>query len=374
VTELAIARLVAGGDGLGFADGKAVFVSGVLPGERVAVRVTTRRRDFDRAELVEVREPSPARVAPPCALHGVCGGCDWLHISPAEQRAQKAAIVREALRRTGGIERDLPPIAPGPALGCRNRAQIHRDGEGRLGYMAARSGDVVPVEHCPIVAPPLDGFFAGRLAAPAGLDRFTVFSDGNWVACEGIDDDRDLAVTVCGRPVAFSVGCFFQSNLAALGALVQVVLEGLRGEDAADLYCGVGLFGAGLAERFPRVAAVESSTLSLAFARRNIRGSGHEFHPMTVEQWIESGAARGRFDAVVVDPPRAGLAPEVSAWLCDAAPSRLVYASCNPVTLARDLARLTAGGFTLEDLRLFDFYPQTSHVEAVARLVRGGAG
>jgi 23S rRNA (uracil1939-C5)-methyltransferase len=148
------------------------------------------------------------------------------------------------------------------------------------------------------------------------------------------------------------------------------------------LYAGVGLFGAFLAARGLRVSCVESSTLSLAYARRNVIGDGNDFHPMSVESWVISGAARvgtegeqpgvdaerQRYDAVIADPPRSGLSPEVRAWLCASPPRRLSYVSCNPVTLARDLGALVAGGFVLEALRLFDFYPQTSHIEAVARL------
>jgi 23S rRNA (uracil1939-C5)-methyltransferase len=372
VSELHIVKLVAGGEGLGFLEGKAVFVPGVLPGESVRVRLVEKRRDFDRAALLEVLTPSPRRVPPPCRLAGICGGCDWLHIGYEEQLTLKVAIVRETLRRTGRIERESIGIEPSPALASRNRAQIHRDGEGRLGYMAAGSNRIVAVQTCPIVALPIDGLFDGTLPAPEGLDRFTAFSDGAVVATEGIDDERDLSVRVCGRTISFSVGCFFQSNLAALEKLVPWVVQGLSGTAAADLYCGVGLFGAFLAERFSRIICVESSAMSLSYARGNIAGAISESHPMSVEQWIASGAARESFDAVVVDPPRAGLGVEVREWLCGAPTNHLVYVSCNPVTLARDLGQLCAGGYVLEDLRLFDFYPQTSHVETVARLAFGG--
>jgi 23S rRNA (uracil1939-C5)-methyltransferase len=205
---------------------------------------------------------------------------------------------------------------------------------------------------------------------PEGLDRFTVFSNGEYVATEGIDDDRDLVARVCGREIVLSVGCFFQSNLAVLDKLVPWALEGLAGATAADLYCGVGLFGSFLSERFSRIICVESSAMSLSYAKRNVAGPAHEFFPLSVEQWITSGAARGPFDAAVVDPPRTGLGTEMRAWLCGAAIERLVYVSCNPVTLARDLGDLCGSAFALDDLRLFDFYPQTSHIEAVAKLSR----
>jgi 23S rRNA (uracil1939-C5)-methyltransferase len=374
VSDISVVKLVAGGDGLGFLDGKAVFVPDTLPGEVVRVRWTQRHRDFDRAAVLEVRQPSPHRVTPPCRLAGTCGGCDWLHIRYQEQLAQKISIVEEALRRVGRIEPPPLLIEPSPPLGSRSRAQIHRQG-GTLGYMAARSNQLVKVETCPIVAPPIDAIFRGAVRIPDDRERFTVFGSGATpdgaspaVAVEGIDDDRDLTVSIRGRPIVFSVGCFFQSNLAALEKLIPWALEQLSGDVAADLYCGVGLFGAFLSARFSRIICVEESATSIAYARRNVTGTAAEFYPMSVEQWISSGAARSAPDTVVADPPRVGLGPEVKEWLCRTRPRTLLYVSCNAVTLARDLARLLSGGFTLDAIRLFDFYPQTSHVEMVAKL------
>ncbi len=372
VSELSIARLVAGGEGLGFLDGKAVFVPGVLPGERVRVRVVQRRRDYDQAVLVDVREPSVHRVVPGCRYAGDCGGCDWLHVSYDEQLRQKVSVVTEALRRTGRIDwrQDLQ-IEPSAPWQSRNRAQVHRAPDGGLGYRGARSARVVAVDDCPIVAPAIGGLFRGEARPPEGLERFTAFADGQMLAVEGRDDGRDLAVKVNGRDILFSVGCFFQSNVAMLQKLVPWTVADLRGESAADLYCGVGLFGAFLAESFARIAFVESRAISISYARRNVPGGAHEFFPMTVEQWISSGAA-SRPETVLVDPPRAGLGAEVRSWLAETTPHRLLYVSCNPVTLARDLGALIGGGYVLDDLRLFDFYPQTSHVEAVARLEHRG--
>jgi 23S rRNA (uracil1939-C5)-methyltransferase len=372
--ELSISRLVAGGDGLGFLDGKAVFVPGVLPGERVRIRVSRRRRDYDRGTLLEVLEPSPHRVAPGCRYAGMCGGCDWLHIRYEEQLRQKTAIMAEALRRTGGIERPEPPIEPSEPWGSRNRAQLHVSGDGGLGYMGAGSTRVAAVNACPIAAPALQGLFRGEVAHPAGLERFTVFGSSEVFAVEGRDDERELAVTVGGRRILFSVGCFFQSNLSALEKLVSWVLGGVEGRTAADLYSGVGLFASFLSERFSRIICVESSAMSISFARRNVPGPSHAFFPMSVEQWTSTVAGREPLDVAIMDPPRAGLGPEVRQWLSEKGPSKLLYVSCNPVTLARDLRGLLAGGYALEDLRLFDFYPQTSHMEAAAKLRRGGIG
>jgi 23S rRNA (uracil1939-C5)-methyltransferase len=368
--EIVIEKLVAGGEGLGFLEGKVVFVPGALPGEKIRVHVTERRRDFDRASLIEVIAASPHRQNPPCRLAGICGGCDWLHISYEEQLSRKVEIVREAFRRVGRFAWEDISIHPGPALSYRNRVQMHRDRAGRLGFMGAGSQKIVPVEVCPVSDKAINRVFANTTLAPAGLDRFIVWGEGDTTAAEGIDDERDLVACVQGKKIVFSIGCFFQSNLSVLSKLIPFVMEDLSGETAADLYCGVGLFGAFLSERFERVTAVESSSLSMSYARRNIPGIGNDFYPMNVEQWIESGVARFPYDAVLVDPPRAGLGPGVRRWLSTAKPTRVVYVSCNPVTLARDLGELLSGGFSLDKVGLFDFFPQTSHAETVALLHR----
>jgi 23S rRNA (uracil1939-C5)-methyltransferase len=372
--EVTIERLVAGGEGLARREGKALFVAGVLPGEKVLVRPVEIRRDFDRAALVEVLEPSADRVDPSCVLAGRCGGCDWLHVAHAAQVGLKRDVVREALLRTGRIARDEPPLECGPAFAYRNRVQLHRHPSGALGYRETAGPRVVAAASCPVAVAPVNALLADPPTADSiALDRFTAFGDASWVACEGRDDGRELAVTVAGRTIRFSVGSFFQSNLAVLQYLARYVAEAVgtgaaAGGAVADLYAGVGLFSALVADRFERVVAVESSPDSLSWARLNVAGGRLEAFPMTVEQWLTAGAAGGPFDAVVADPPRAGLGREVRAWLVHARPRLFVYVSCNPVTLARDLGELVQGGYALDDLRLFDFYPQTSHVEAVAVL------
>ena len=144
---------------------------GVLPGELVRVRIVQRRRDFERAALLEVLTPSAQRVAAPCRLAGICGGCDWLHIGYAEQLAQKVALVRETLRRTGHIEWPEIDIEPSPPLASRGRAQVHRDEQGRLGYMGAGSNHVVPVDTCPIVVPAINGTVRRFSSRPPGHEQ-----------------------------------------------------------------------------------------------------------------------------------------------------------------------------------------------------------
>ncbi len=322
-----------------------MFVPGVLPGERVRIRVAQRRGDFDRAALVEVLEPLRHRVGPGLPVRGHCGGCDWLHIAYEEQLRQKVSIVAEALRRTGHIEREDPPIEPSepwhaakPGAGA-SRAAGRPGVHGRAQRTGRHRGRL------PDRGPGHREAFSRRGQAPCRpgpIHRLRRM--GTSLAVEGGDDGRELAVDVAGQRIVFSVGCFFQSNLGALQKLVPWALAGLEGGSAADLYCGVGLFGSFLAAHFARVICVESSAMSLSYARRNVPGASHEFYPMAVEQWIQSGAAsaaagRGRRRSAARRPRHGG--PRLAR---DEPPGQLVYVSCNPVTLARDLADLTAAG------------------------------
>jgi 23S rRNA (uracil1939-C5)-methyltransferase len=386
--ELTIEKLVAGGEGLGFRDGKAVFVPGVLPGERVSVETVESRTDFSRALLRGVLSASPLRHRPPCPLAGVCGGCDWLHIDYTGQLEQKKAIVLEALRRVGGIRLDGLEIEPGSELGYRSRIRIHVDEHGKLGFMRAGSNRVVPVDSCPVATPEANRAFS--LPPPAGSDRYTVFGCSGGYACEGAQGNEELSIDVCGLPIAFSVRCFFQGNLGVLEKLVPCVVRSACGGSgsmggaaeggpaagggsaprglAADLYCGVGVFAAHLQSFFSGVTAVDNSRPSVSYAKINVPRGRNKFFAVSMETWTASKEALGPFEAIVVDPPRAGLSRKVRAYLAGKKPRSLVYVSCNPVTLARDLSSLLGAGFELADMRLFDFYPQTSHVEAVAVL------
>ncbi len=372
---LQIEKLVPGGEGLARHAGRVVFVPGVLPGEIVAAEVTETRKDFWRARLLRVEEPSAQRASPPCPLFGTCGGCDWQHIDPNAQVGFKLDIARDALRRTGGIEWPDLGIESGPALGYRNRLQLHTDGSGAVGFLRRSGHGLVAAKHCPVAHPAFAPLFAHGCEAGAP-ERFAAFAgegaDGSpqlWRADR--DPGAEVAVRVRGRVFVFPVTGFFQSNLALLPRLLDFVLAGLTGKTALDLYAGAGLFGAFLGETFARVVCVESQIDLLPYARRNVGAEGAVFLAGRLEELAADRVGllrREAADAAVVDPPREGLAPAVCAFLGEARIPRIIYVSCNPVTLARDLKALLAGPYALEDLRLFDFFPHTSHVEAAAKL------
>lgn len=365
-----VEKLVSGGDGLIRDEGLVVFVPGVLAGELVSYHRGPLRKGFARADLIEVLEASPDRRDPPCRLYGRCGGCDFMHLTETAQRRQKQALVIEAFQRLARKTVSPAPPVGGEVWGYRARLQVHKDpASGRVGFKARGSDSVVAVTACPVADPAFSPWWA--LAAnrlPPG--RTGAFATGGEVYWEG--RDQAVTVSVAGKRLLSSLDGFFQSNLELLPALVAAVLGALppRGDRVLDLYGGCGLFGAFLADRFTVVVEVEQNAAALALARRNVAGPLHEFHQASLEDWAATQDATRPLDAVVVDPPRTGLSASVSAFLGGLRAGVLVYVSCNPDTLARDTARLELGGWRLDTLELFDFYPQTTHCEAVARFVR----
>lgn len=375
--KLRIEKLVAGGDGLAFLEGKAVFVPFALPGETLLASITARRRDYSQASIVELLEPSRHRVEPPCPIYGECGGCNLQHLSYSRQVEEKALIVGEAFSRTARVEIGEMAAVPSLPFAYRNRMQFHFTKGHRLGFMKRASSDVVEAPTCLIALRPIQDWIEERTDSARayselgpyvlGKDRFLVFGYGDEVWVEGVKGL--VEVLVAGQAIRFHVRGFFQSNLYLLDYFVPDAVDGLSGGRAADLYCGVGLFARFLAPSFDSIVCVEQNPYALELAKANVPGKGHEFSPLSVEDWVQTDSAKRPFDLVLVDPPRTGLAPSVRRWLVSAKPPSIVYLSCDPVTLARDAGELAKAGYALQSLKAFDFYPQTSHVECNARFV-----
>jgi len=382
--SLHIDKLIPGGDGLARHDGRVVFVPGVLPGEDVTVEIVEAKKDFARARLVSIESSSSDRVAPPCKLAGRCGGCDWLHIAPEAQARLKLELVRDSLRRMAGF--DLPDlrIETGAPLGYRNRIQAHVNRTGQTGFLGRGGHEFVRVPACPVAHPALAPVFA-ETARPNGPERFLAYGhtavDGTAQMARADEAlDAEIAVQVLDRTIVFPLRGFFQSNLEMTRKLIPFVMNGLSGGPqtvAFDLYSGVGLFGAFLKDHFERVVCIEFNKHALAYAKRNVGDAGLFFSEALEKVVTTPGGNpldKVAPSAAVIDPPREGLDKAVRAWLIKKPVPQLVYVSCNPVTLARDLKELLAGPYELEDMRVFDFYPQTSHIEAVAKLRMKSAG
>ncbi|MCE5257370.1 MAG: TRAM domain-containing protein [Spirochaetaceae bacterium] len=383
---LTVQKLATGGDGIAFSDGRVIFIPLTIPGETVVCRIIADFHDYAKAELLEVIEPSPARVTPPCPIFGQCGGCKLQHISIERQRELKAESVRETFTRTAKFDPGPIPLKSGAPYGYRNRAELHFTGDHGIGFMVGESSASVRARNCPIVVQSIASWLHGQnrkakpereiRAAYGDRDRFTIFGQDERLYIEG--RDATARATVAGQEYSFPVKHFFQSNIEMASALVEDVVEGVSGERAVDLYCGSGLFAKRLAALCGEIACVESDVAALEAARNNVKGRKVSFHARNAEEWVRSGTAGtagiaggSPIDWVTVDPPRTGLSAELRAWLSRADIGAINYVSCDPVTLARDLRELKDAGWQIKSLCLYDFYPQTGRIEAFARLVSG---
>ena len=437
-----IEKLIYGGDGLARIPavgderrGKTVFVPYVLPGEEVEARVVEERKGFTRAELVEVLQPSAARITAPCEHFGVCGGCQYQHADYATQLEAKKQILQETILRGAKLELAQIEVHSGEPYGFRNRTRmkIVVEPEFALGYYRNGSHELEPVRHCAISSPLINRaiamlweqaaelkeypalrevqFFANHddssllvelfihhTIAPSSLSKVTrllrrempeiagvaIFASGG---TEGdledgsIESSRRLSRAgvphVEGSPSMIykvgsyeykvSVGAFFQTNRFLAEKLVELVTRNRSGHGALDLFAGAGLFTLPLARIFERVTAVEVAPQSFANLKEN---APPHIRPInsTTEDYLK--AARGRWDYVVVDPPRAGLGERVSRLLAGLRIPRIAYVSCDPATLSRDLALLLAEGYRVEEAHMVDLFPQTYHMESVFHLAR----
>jgi 23S rRNA (uracil1939-C5)-methyltransferase len=402
---LKLEKLVYGGDALGrLPDGRAVFVPFGLPGEVVRLRLVEDRHGHARAELVEVEQPAPVRLAPRCRHFGTCGGCQYQHMSYAAQLAAKTDILRDQLERIGKIATPpLKPIVPSPReWNYRNHVQFHLAESGKLGFQAPHSNTVVPIAECHLPEEPLDelwpkldfepglGLERAALRLGTGGQTLLVLESGLPEAPE-LDIEADIsvvhlfegdAVVLAGedhlemaveadslrRTFKVSAASFFQVNTAMAGKMAAHLLKTLPLTPACtvlDVYCGVGLFSAFLAGRVGRLIGVEASPAACSdFAANLDEFENVELYEAPAEQVLPGLDLRP--EVVLVDPPRAGLDRGIVEAILALGPQTLAYVSCDPSTLGRDAARLIAGGYSLIEVTPFDLFPQTYSIESIS--------
>jgi 23S rRNA (uracil1939-C5)-methyltransferase len=429
VPDVLIESLAHGGDGVGrLPDGRTVFVAASCPGDRVAVEIIADKSSYAKARITDVVEASADRVAPPCPYFGICGGCAWQHISQAAQARAKRQAVVDSLTRIGGItdaEQRVASLVPSAReYGYRNKIELvaeHRGKGGlRLGFHGV-DGSIVTVDSCmllPKAYAKAPKALSGALRYISGDRDLGVFRVGLRVAAH--TRDAEIAVwtppgafqraaaaktlsdalnctsivrvlskgepaerrvdgvevlsgkghwreRLHGATMAISAPSFFQVNTRAAEELIRLVLEGV-GPDAThvvDAYAGAGTFTLPLADAFEMVTAVEASGAALRDLRRNLEANS------LYADVIGGDAARElahieRPDAIVIDPPRAGLSAAAADALSTSAAPCIIYVSCDPATLARDAALLGKSGYSLERATPVDLFPQTYHVETVA--------
>jgi 23S rRNA (uracil1939-C5)-methyltransferase len=427
---LSIEKLIYGGDGLAHTENCTVFVPFVLPDEQVTAAVRTRKKKLVHAKLLEVKQSSASRIAPKCGHFGACGGCHYQHIDFAKQVELKKEILRESLSRLGGVtwsgeitEHTSEPYA------YRNRAQwAFRDALPRaFGYFLPESAHILPIDSCPVLSPRLARAF-GQLqdlaranSLPPGILEVEAFVDSEDAKlalniaferfpkpAKSLAEEFKVALpeleslllldqsknrfeltgpgylTHKAGEFTFRVShlSFFQVNRFLIEELMKTVLQGAKGAYALDLYAGVGFFTLPLAKTFERVASVDANLAAIRDLRTNCEAAGIEVVTSTehVEEFLKK--PQDTPDFVVLDPPRAGLGAETAARLANLGTPEIVYLSCDPSTLARDLAVLTgserktvtevapAHRYDITKVDMFDLFPQTFHIETLVRLHR----
>ncbi len=399
--ELAPHGMAHGGEAVARRDGKTYFVSGAIPGETVGAELVQDKGSWARARLVTVGEPSADRVEPPCPHFAQCGGCQWQFASHAAQLRWKREVVAGQLAHLGGVpDAEVRETAsPGPAFGYRNRMDFRVE-RGRPALFRPRSRELVALDECLLLHPLLADLF-DRLGSLDGAQRITlrcgartgdlmaVVSGGipaqaaSWGAsvvrsyrhrAEVIHGDRSIREQVAGRTFRITAGAFFQNNTEGAEALVSLATEAARvepGDVVLDAYAGGGLFSATVAAPAERVIAVEVDGTAVSDLRRNLENAGRG-DARIVRGIFEEVA--GRLDdywtIAVVDPPRTGLGEDGVAAAVATMPHTVVYVSCDPASLARDTYLLTKAGYRLDWAAPVDMFPQTFHVETVARFVR----
>jgi 23S rRNA (uracil1939-C5)-methyltransferase len=441
---LTIEKLIYGGDGLSrlpadsTGPGKAVFVPFVLPGEEIEASIAEQRSGFARAVAERIIKSSPHRLEPKCPYFGPCGGCHYQHIDYEHQLWLKKEILRETLKRTAKLELDVEiQVHPSPPWNYRNRTrlQIQTSPTFQAGYFRMRSHELLAVEECPISSPLINRAIeqlwqSGRAnKVPNGIREIEFFANSDdlqlliELTCKAETRRaavRSWAEEICSAmpeiagmtalrenpkgafPEKFltvgadyltyqtqraayrvSTGSFFQVNRHVTEELVNIVTAGQTGEQALDLYAGVGLFSTALARDMRHIVSVESSQTSTSDLAYNLPSNGVALQA-TTEQYLSGAEGKRRVgtgvvlphgthnrpDLAVVDPPRNGLGERVARMVATLGAPRVVYVSCDPATLARDLVVLLASGYHIKEVHMVDLFPHTYHLETVVHLVR----
>ena len=400
IAEVTFEKFVFGGDVLGrLPDGRVIFVPYGLPGETARVKVTKEKRNYAKGEIVELISASTDRITPRCQHFATCGGCSYQHISYQAQLDAKSTILREQLR---GVLKSDESIIVHPAAeqwNYRNHIQFDVTSEGKLGFHRASSNEVIPIQECHLPEPSINAICPLiELEAGSNLERVSLRAgagDEVQVSLEGyageipeitieglpvsmVHESSDAVHVIAGSSYQFievldkyfrvSAGSFFQQNSQMAGEMVKFILEQVFLDDKMtflDLYCGVGLFSLFVAPHVGQLVGVEESALACDDFVYNLDAFDHvELYEDRVEPVLEGLDIRA--DVILVDPPRAGLHRKVASQILQLRPRLVVYVSCDPASLARDVRTLIEGGYVLEKIALFDQFPQTYHIESIS--------
>ena len=356
-------KLAQGGRAVGhLEDGRVVFIDGLFPNEEAEISIGEDKSSYCNAKVLSTITTSPDRRPSPCPKSTECGGCPWIELSYQAQLEAKTQIVKELFS-------DFPDIAfeepvSGPEFGYRSRARFQyriENGKAKLGFCAENSNENITIRTCPVADRELNDLIQN----PPRLNAWEL--KNSELSCITTDDgvlydDKSGWITINGRRLPVSNRVFFQSNLILLPEMIDYVVSLTEGPNVMDLYSGVGTFSAYLEDRFD-VTAVEINKYCLSLAKSHLKHT--QFFTSPVEKW---NPKTRKVDTVIVDPPRVGLDKKVPEMIASWNPSRIVYVSCYAPTMHRDIQRLSQLGYKPQSLKLFDFYPQTPHVETCVLL------
>lgn len=388
-----------GGYTLSRGDG-VVFLRGALPGEVVEAEIVEKKRDYSVANVVEVLEPSPDRVIPPCPVFGLCGGCHYQYIAPNVQLRMKEAITSDTLRRIGKTEVMLDSSVPSEPWHYRRRVQLKVSRDGRVGFYRPLSHDVVEFDECLLLIDELNRVIreikshrlpkgVKEVFLQAGNTVYTAFRedgrsiketvyrfsspDGGVISAEEPGENRQISLDMDGYKYLISPGVFFQSNWELNKRLLSVLrgfVLSISPETVVDLYAGAGNFSIPIAADVREVIAIEENLSAFNDGKDNLNVNGIR-NVRFINRRVESYSIRSPVDLLIIDPPRQGLLKETVKGITEGLPQWIVYISCNPSTFARDILRLK-NHYAVESLRVVDMFPQTYHIEVFGILKRVG--
>lgn len=395
--ELDITTVAFGGDGIGRVDNFVVFVPFVIEGERVEVEIVEIKRRYATADLVRVITASPRRVEPRCPYYMKCAGCQYQHIEYAFQLELKRKQIADVFGRIGKIQNaPIEPVVGSPRdYHYRNKIVVH--GPGKPGFWSPRGRSILAIDQCPIAREEVNEKL--KEISQQSLENVHVtirsnavgevwsYSETRRAHADSLDEDLDaelpithstITETILGKTLQVPLGSFFQVNRE----VIELALRHTRDIFAAsgckilvDAYCGVGLFALMLADKAQHVYGIEEDPKAIKAANENAKRLGltsYDFYPGKTERLLFYTLRQCKLDetCLILDPPRSGCAPVVLKTLREQKPKKIIYVSCAPAMLARDIKILIKSGYKLERVTPFDMFPQTAHCEAVAELTR----
>ncbi len=413
--KLKIEKLIYSGYGLARTQDKVVFVNGGVPGDEIEAKITEEKKSYNYAEITEIAKPSKYRVEPDCEYFGKCGGCQWQHVDYGYQLKSKEAILKESLEKIAGItDLQIEPIVASPnKYNYRARATIHAGtvkGKHIIGFKEEKSHELVPIDHCEICSPvisqlikKISKFLAKYQSKSLPIDMMYILDSADIPALslspkknssedeviklyyylkeriQGVDisvdniDENTANLEVSRLEYITSASVFSQANPQINELLIKTLIDWAdlnKDHNVLDLYCGYGNFSLPLAKKAKFVLSIDNNKKAIKYAIKNAKKNhirNCHFEDWNVNKYLKRHKPTEKQELVVLDPPRNG-AKEIIKSIIDISPNKILYVSCNPTTLARDLKELTGAGYKLKKVQPFDMFPQSFHVESLSLL------